>query len=77
MNIDRFENEYYKRAFPDPQEMLKEFKLCKQCKGIIYYGDEILKLEDQYIHDDYYCLLKASGAIRVIAGEEEKWKGWP
>lgn len=71
MNLDRFENEYYQLQFPDRQERAKIFCKCYGCGEEILVGEWVLRLEDKYVHDDMLCLIRASEAVQMIAGDDE------
>ena len=76
MNLDRFENAYYQLRFPDRQETAKTFCFCYGCGEEILVGEYVLRLEDKYCHPDMLCLIRASEAIEMIAGEDEDEYRW-
>lgn len=73
--FDRFDNPYYRKWFPDPQEKeVVEYSTCSGCNEVIYVTEvisgEILDVYGMAVHDDYSCLKKAVEARTIYLKKE-------
>ncbi|WP_143812914.1 hypothetical protein [Paenibacillus sp. XY044] len=74
-SLDRFENPYYQKRFPDPQEKeVMEYSTCSGCRKIVTNQEvddgEVLDVYGMVVHDDYSCLKKAVEARTIYLDKE-------
>lgn len=73
MTLDQALQIAYPDRFSPPTEAEPEpWAKCESCGADIYPGENCISLNGSYVCDDISCLIKYTGGVVTVAGEQEE-----